>query len=447
MVKKINPQWIKRFTDRAFKLDTILIMILLSALILALVMAASSDFDSHPDEKVHFEAVKYYSMNYWLPPAIGHPDTLESYSVYGHSRLNELCFYYFFAGKFAAILLPVTGNLLLSARLFNVFLCFVLIILCIRASGKERLLFTVLLLTPQVWYIFSYVNSDAYALFLSMAITAQLVFRSSLLMRYLNSTGYTRSLYLSLPLVLMVLLLYFTKANFYIYFIFLLGWGVWFLSTRTDRKQLLIKTLIMFSLFLAMLAARNGLDYAVYGPGKETALKEMRELTASDEYKPSARAEGEGHPQLNLKQKGISYLELFSEPYNWHRGIFYSFTGAYGHLQYFGSSKYYQLVLLFYLTLTSAALWTLWKRGGEARLFLFFSVLLAVLTVYLASNHSWASDFQPQGRYLFPMLGVAAFLFGRYGKELGGNIVLNLSLLALSVLSVYSFIVYGLMKI
>lgn len=438
---------LKPGVNRIFTSGTVLLAVFGLVLALAVVMAVTSAFNSHPDERVHYEAVKYYSENNWLPPAIGDPETLGSYSVYGHSRLNEPGFYYFLAGKFAAVLLPVTGNLLLSARLFNIFLLFMLIILSMRASGKKRLLFGVLLLTPQVWYIFSYVNSDAFALFLAIAVTAQLVFDDSLLMRYLNSPTYTHSLGKSLPMILMVLLLYFTKANFYVYFIFLVVWGAWFLYIRADRKQLLIKYMIMVFIFLIMVIAMHGLDYAVYGADKGKDLKEMRELMAADEYKPSVRSAGEGHPNLNLRRKGVGYLELFAAPYNWHRGTFYTFTGAYGYLEYFGSTVYYRLMLLLYISLAFVISLILWKGGNEARYFLVFTILLTVLTVYLASYHSWTSDFQPQGRYLFPMLGVTAFLFGRYGKELGKHVVFNILLFATAAISAYSFIAYGLMHL
>ncbi|MEW5784940.1 MAG: hypothetical protein AB1767_07690 [Bacillota bacterium] len=433
--------------NRLLSFDIVLIFMLLLALALAVTMAVISDYDSHPDEKVHFEAVKYYSGNNWLPPVIGAPETLESYSVYGHSRLNELGFYYFLAGKFTAVFSPVTGSVLLSARLFNIFLLLTLIILCIKTPGKHRLLFGVLLLTPQIWYMFSYVNSDAFALFLTIVITAQLVLEDSLLKQYLNSPSYTHGLYKSIPIIVLLLFLYFTKDNFYVYFIFLFAWGAWLLYVRVDRKKLIIKYTIMVVIFLILIAARHNLDYALYGPDKGQDLKEMQEITASDEYKPSARSIGEGHPNLNLDDKGLSYPELFAEPYNWHRGTFYTFTGAYGHMQLFGSATYYQLLFLLYLLMAATISLVLWKGGVEARFSFIFTILLAVLTVYLASMHSWTSDFQPQGRYLFPLLGVIAFLFGRYCKELRRHVVFNVSVLTIAGLSVYSFIAYGLIHI
>lgn len=448
MGKEIQINIIKKLIrNQAPIVSTTLLIMLVIALALVVTMAVISEFNSHPDEKVHYEAVKYYSGNNWLPPAVGDPNTLGSYSVYGHSRLNELGFYYFIAGKFAAVLSLVTGSALLSARLFNIFLLLILIVLCIRTPYKQRLLFGVLLLTPQAWYMFSYANSDAFALFLTIVITAQLVLDNSLLKQYLNSPSYSNSFYKSLPIVVLILFLYLAKENFYLYFLFLFLWGAWFLYIRSDRKQLLIKYSIMVFIFLLLVMARHGLDYAMYGPDKGKELQEIQEVIALDEYKPSARSIGEGHPNLNLKKKEVRYLELFTDPYNWHRGTFYSFAGAYGHLEHFGSGKYYKLMFLLYILLALAISVILWKGKGEARFFLFISILLTVLIVYLASYHSWTADFQAQGRYLFPTLGVIAFLFGRYCKELGKQVLFNVLLLAIALMSIYSFIEYGLRHI
>ncbi len=426
--------------------NCMLVLFLVLIVALAAAMAATTDYNIHPDEKVHFEAVRYYTKH-WLPPAVGHQDTLESYSVYGHSRLNELGFYYFFAGKFAALLAPLTGNLLLNARLFNLLLLIILVICVLRAPGSYKLLGGVFLITPQVWYIFSYVNSDAFALFLSLAITAQLLLRDSMTMRYLNSPSYTREFYRSLPLILMAVFLYFTKSNFYIYFIFILGWGLGLLYLRSDRKQLFFKYLVMVALFLALVGARYGLDYAMFGPEKGDQLKQMQEQTAAEEYKPRLRATGEGHPNLNLRKKGISYRELFSDPYNWHRGIFYTFSGAYGHMDYFGTALYYRLMLLAYLLLTAITCFVLWPCGAEARFLLIITAALGLLTLYLASYHSWTSDFQPQGRYLFPVLAIAAYVFGRYGQELSRSTGFKVTLAAVAALSLYSFVNYGLLQL
>ncbi len=430
-----------------FIFNLTLLFLLVIVIVLAAAMAITSAYDHHPDERVHFEAVKYYSKNHWLPPEIGDPETLDSYSAFGKSRLNLPDYYYLIAGKFTALISIFTGNQLISARFFNVFLLSILVIMAFRMASGMRMIYGILLLTPQIWYIYSYVNADAFALFLTFMITAQLVAENSFFKQYLNSPSLSKGFFKSLPLILLVTLLYFTKENFYLYFIFLLIWGVWFLYTRKDRKQLIIKFAIMISIFLILILIKAGIDYSIYGPDKDDKLKEMQELTADADKKPSVRSIGEGDPLLNLKRRGVHYLELFKEPYNWHKGTFFTFCGTYDYMLIFGSANYYRLMLLLYIFLFIFLVIHLWKKGWEARYFVFSTIVLTIYILYLAFLFSWESAFQPQGRYLFPILGIVAYLFGRYGKSLQKQIIFQILLLATAVMSFYSFVAYGLMQI
>lgn len=64
----------------------------------------------------------------------------------------------------------------------------------------------------------------------------------------------------------------------------------------------------------------------------------------------------------------------------------------------------------------------------------------------MSSYNSWVSDFQAQGRYLFPMISMAGYLI-YINKKLLNNLVIK-TLLSLSyILSVYSFIMIGLYNI
>lgn len=420
---------------------------LLAAVTLAAIMAVISDFNSHPDEKVHFKAVEYYSGDNWLPPAVGDPETLDSYSAFGKSRLNLPDFYYLLAGKFTALINPITGNILLSARLFNVLLLLILALSAAGSPAEQRPLYGALLLTPQIWYTFSYVNSDAFAVFLIFLISAQLVQSNSRLMQYFNSPAFLRHFHKSVPLIFFVTLLYFAKENFRLYFLFLIIWGLWFIYSRSDRRQILFKSLAMVVLFAALISAKYALDYSIHGPDRGENLKEMQELTALPEFKPSVRDIDAGDPDLNLKRRGVPYQALFREPYNWHLGTFFTFAGAYGYMEFFGSANYYRLMLILYSALAFFIIYRLWQSGWEARYFLLTTIALSAYILYLSFYFSWESAFQPQGRYLFPVLGIIAYLFGRFGRVLSKPFAFYILLSALVLLSVYSFIFDGLINI
>jgi hypothetical protein len=66
--------------------------------------------------------------------------------------------------------------------------------------------------------------------------------------------------------------------------------------------------------------------------------------------------------------------------------------------------------------------------------------------VAISAYHSWTGDFQPQGRYLFPILPMAAFLFHQYRESLRSR-AFKLLFMALFAGSVFSFAWTGLRHI
>lgn len=178
---------------------------LVVALLLAVVMSAVSNTQerTHPDEFDHIAAARYYEGN-WLPPAVGDLRTLDSYSIYGMSYLNEWDVVYALAGKFAALARPLVHNESYVYQLFNLSLFAILVFLAWRKK-EAMLLFSLLVVSAQIWYVFSYFNADAFPLFLSILAAYELASpRSafndqsrSLVIRYLRLGVYLGLLVLS----------------------------------------------------------------------------------------------------------------------------------------------------------------------------------------------------------------------------------------------------------
>ena len=147
-----------------------------SFFIVALLIVSLSwqaDYNIHPDENAHIEAVHYYS-HYWDPPVVGDTRSLETYQEpWAISRLDDLGISYFFAGKFENLVQLFFSDTTFSARAFNTFL----FILLFSYSRQKRLVLFLapLLCTPQIWYLYSYANRDAFALFISLLLAWQLV--------------------------------------------------------------------------------------------------------------------------------------------------------------------------------------------------------------------------------------------------------------------------------
>jgi hypothetical protein len=197
-------------------------VMLLVASVLVLVMSVSSAFNtqpekwfSHPDEYLHRAAARYY-VDHWLPPKVGHPATLDSYSrEYGLSYLNEPDIVYFLTGKFAVLLSPV-----LEAdpafRLFNVLLFFALAVYCSRRR-EAALIFLPLVLSPQLWYMFSYFNGDAFPLFISILLAFQLAVPSSAFGKSLDGGEARKTLWGVVLLGALIGVLFLSKRNYYFF--------------------------------------------------------------------------------------------------------------------------------------------------------------------------------------------------------------------------------------
>ena len=135
---------------------------LIAAWILAAIMTQVSAFNAHPDEIYHARAAGYY-REHWLPPKFGDADAVPSYSLYGMSYLHDREVVYLFAGEFMKVVGPLVRDSDKGYRLFNLTLFGLLIVWFVHAT-KGRPLLIPLLLSAQVWYVFSYFNGDAFAL-------------------------------------------------------------------------------------------------------------------------------------------------------------------------------------------------------------------------------------------------------------------------------------------
>jgi hypothetical protein len=109
-------------------------------------------------------------------------------------------------------------------------------------------------------------------------------------------------------------------------------------------------------------------------------------------------------------------------------------------------SEYYWVMGVFYGTLLAFLLACICCLSWHDALFAVAVLGIGIFTVLLSAYHSWTLDFQPQGRYLFPILPMIAFLFHRYRESLRSR-VFNLLFGCLFACSVYSFVFVGLKNI
>lgn len=487
---KLLPIELQQAANRQF------VYLFVVVLILGLGMAWISAFNSHPDEISHVKAADYYAQH-WLPPRVGDPEAHDSYSLQGFSYLDEADVVYFFAGKFGTLLTAVGVHSYLAYRIFNLLLFVGLIIVWLNREDS-RLAFSLLLISPQIWYVFSYFNADAFPLFLSLLIAHQLFSVDSTFNRYLSAKSTTDHLRGALLMGLLVGLLILSKRNYYVFLLFvpfylilprlgmattatlflaaviivtstflapfarwmcmavaaaLVAYAYWRWRWDTNRRPLIVwvtRLLAVVVLAAVIVVPRHTLDLIRYGSfqAKSEARLSYAEQITKDPFKPSKLGiPGESYYGSRLKAKGVDYVGIFLPPWNWLFVSAASSVGVYGYMSIRSPSAYYLIMLL---VLGSLLYYISRKLIGhsarEARQLLGLVTLFSLSMLFLSSYHSWTGDFQAQGRYLFPIIGMLSVAVGHYSPLLNTQLY-GRFVIALFLLSVFSFVFTGLARI
>lgn len=421
---------------------------LLFVFALVIVMAVTSRQNVHPDEYVHIRASKYYE-DHWRPPEICAPGTEHTYSVYGISRLNSLEILYPIAGKFSRVLsfLPIESYLRL--RYFNIFLFFTLVLLCFR-SREFCIAAAPLLISPQIWYVFSYFNSDAFSLFIIFLLIYQILVPESLFHRYLVENKKNRVLFSGFLLGMLCFAILLSKKNFYFFILFLIAYFIWWLYYQYIKENKPIKTVVK-RLALILLVAVTGYalrfsaDIYLHGFDKKEKILDCREKLAKSFYKPSS-VPTQKHPLMHLRERGKTLEQMFTE-YKWNKKTFASSFGVYDYMTISAPKDYYKTAkiagILFILFIVFSFFFNFGVK--EKLIFLIFLIFsTSLLSVHLL--RSWEIMFQAQGRHFLPIIGMAGFLFYHLKKHLYQPFV-HLYIIFMFLLSVYSFIFIGLVNI
>ncbi len=424
---------------------------LLVALVLVIAMASITSFNVHPDEKVHFRALNYYSSHF-LPPSLSDPELAKTFSDYGRSRLGSYQLYYPLSGYFVRLLEPLQLPNLLSSRLFGILLLLSLLLLSFRYTAYRC--FTLpLLVTPQAWYLFSYANSDGFSLFIAVMMSYQVAVKQSLLNRFLTDPAPAGSGFqfgvawkTIVPGVLFGTLLL-LKENYYFFLLFLGGYLIWriLVGDFPEQRRLWMRLGVLVTIGLSIYGARVAWDFAVNGPDPQETREAMAEKYALEMYKPSTPLE-EKHLYLYLRERGVPLDRLIGAD-KWSAKTFGSGFGIYGYTQYLGSKTYYSLVAALGWGLVFTLLFSILINGPPATHGLFAltvgSVVLLVVATLLAS---WIQVFQAQGRYLAPILPMIGILYYHVREYLFEKLF-HLLVLVMFLFSTWSFLFVGLKSI
>jgi hypothetical protein len=422
-------------------------LLLLGAWILIIVMAGTSQRNVHPDEYVHLDATSYY-RDHWLPPVIESPEIRHTYSTYGFSRLNNGEVYYLFAGKFNKLLDGLRLPDYFSLRIFNIFL-FSLLLLSTIKNRYARMVAIPFLLSPQIWYIFSYCNSDAFGLFCAFVAGCLIVDPDSLLYRYLKDDGWVPKVIGVIVLSILLGLMFLLKKNYYpfiIFFYLCLGLKLLLSENFVEKREKALKQLAVITLAgLLIFGLRISADYIVNGLDRQEKIEKLQEELASPMFKASTDPHKK-HLTLDQKARGVSLLDIIVQG-RWFEKTFQTGFGVFGYFTITAPYIYYDLIRWTGISLLVFFFGSIFQRGGFIGTGLAISVLgLSIMLIGVSLYHSWISDFQAQGRYIFPIIPMLGILYATTHYAFNSTL-LSIGVFSMYLLGIYSFIFQALMYI
>jgi len=319
----------------------------------------------------------------------------------------------------------------------------------ILAAKKEtfRILSIPLLCSPQLWYVFSYFNTEAFSIFICLIVAHQIVDETSVFRRSLNSFKGKKLIFSALFCALLLVLLFGAKKSFYVFPVFLISWLFISLLYKEQRSKI-VSALATSTVFVTLaVVGFSGWIYTKHYVNnfqlKENIL-ECREQVAKPAYKPSAPL-FETSPSLYWRAKGIPLSEMLEK--GWGGAIFKSGFGVYGFLEYPSGNIYYSVMKsLAILLLLYVSAVILFKSQWSTKLLLgsFYGAFIGLIAMTMWN--SWTKDYQAQGRYYFPIVPMLGILLFVARREINQSI-LALIVLLMFICSSYSFLYVGLTEI
>lgn len=401
-------------------------------------IALNTKPNAHPDELLHEDAFCYFREHWW-PPDLNSNEI--QYSPYGWSRVYSGEIVYLVYGRISRLTDPAVRELLNlrqawqrvprlyanrtmlplvsgvpgctftveTYRLQNTALLLITLLVLFKYGRKHiwtAVIAGVLLCIPQVIYVYSYANSDAWgiswSLFLfAFAATHQRPFSS-----------YRHTIYLA-ALTAMVLL---SKEPYWLSLPFaylLIGWNT--IKHRDDSElahpRILMYRIVLLGALIMLAIAPLRIVYPRSQGNFSAGTEQMREERAEARFKPGSHTS----PGYRLASQGVGFEQVFTNP-QWMALSAKSFYGLFGYMTlqlpnwiYIAAGAAGLLCVL--LTLGMVAFrWNI--IPGSRRLLLLAAPAAFALAVAASLYNSWTQDFQPQGRYLFPALAPIALLLG-----------------------------------
>jgi len=316
-------------------------------------------------------------------------------------------------GAISRIMLASTKTIKASYvvyRMINVVLFLVTLIAVFFLKTKSvntSIIGLVFLCIPQVYYVYAYANSDAFGLSLCVFL---FLIAIRLADKPILSWKWSEILLVSALAGLILT----SKKSFQFALIVpfaLIAWRG--LHSIFQEKDVTISwlgvRLLVASLVIVAIAAPMRYIYPLTQEDYRATRKEMR-----DEKGKGGRTPGNpSHSTYHLDDKGVTYRVVLQE-WPWLKDTTESFYALFGYWSVRSSAWVYRSVRLGVLVsmfLTLFAALTYWNKLHEnLKITVILSPIVFLLNFLASLRFSLRTDYQPQGRYLFPTLIAFCFL-------------------------------------
>lgn len=365
------------FNNVTYPLGSVFVISALSVVLgLTVSLSISAKYNASPDENDHFLGSEYFRNNSSIPNA-GDESCIYTYNPqWDYSRAYQKGVHYLLAGKFSKIFGDAVTNYK-AVRLFGAFCILLLLLAAIRFPSYSILLIPYLL-TPQIWYIHSYINDDYFPLFVSFVLVLFTEVGKNILIQAQS----TKKIFLIIFLGTLLGLMFISKNNFIVVYAFYI---IYLLSIFIEKPFSLKSIINMSSSMIDKYKTAGVILLLGLGVVLLSEIPSLPTLQVSPESKSFLQ-----QAELNknaLFASGISGESRFGSYVtmleNWIPSSFNSFNGGYGYMRYFASSTYYLVLFAFQLLATSYIVYLLVKlRNKQLYILVCFSFIAFVSILF-----------------------------------------------------------------
>lgn len=399
------------------------VLLVATPVVLASLIALNTRSNAHPDEFMHLDAFEYFGAH-WLRPALGSDQV--QYSINGISRVYNGEIVYLLYGKLGYLPRRIWPKVepYYIYRSCNVALLLVTLTLLAVARCKwfaPWLLAVFLFCIPQVIYLYSYANSDAFGITASVLLFLQAA-------RMIEQSPKQWSALRIATFMLLLLLTLLSKIAFEMDILLPLAILIFHLiRTRTSPKLILLRLLLPL-LAVYVLAAWWNPQFSPHRAAWNRQMVALHEQKAIPGRRPGDPQEFGGvYPQtmkgLFMAANHRTYGQVLRfDHYAWFTLTGESVYGRFGYMSVILPTWIYATAFYITLALVLLTLGALWAAGNRipwsVTLCIVAAPLLICFNLFGSIYHSFYFDWQPQGRYLFASIIPLFFLcFGTWSIQ------------------------------